>query len=148
MNTTTHLKETSLAKVASPSKNGSSAADGLERTKSAELSEQLVQENKRLAEENARLIQEQAKERSLLRTLIDNLPDAIFAKDTGGRKTMANPADLKKTHCKTEAEAVGKSDFDFFPKEVAEKFWASDQKVLQGQPIIEQEGYFLNDKSE
>ena len=36
-----------------------------------------------------------ARERLLLRTLIDSLPDAIFAKDSAGRKTMANPADLK-----------------------------------------------------
>ena len=148
MNITTYYNEPPSAEVAPPSQNGRPAADGLESSKSAESSEQLAQENKRLAQENARLLQEQARERSLLRTLIDNLPDAIFAKDTAGRKTMANPADLKKLHCKTETEAIGKSDFDFFPKDVAEKFWASDQKVLQGQPIINQEGFFLNDKSE
>ena len=28
-----------------------------------------------------------ARERLLLRTVIDNLPDAIYAKDTAGRKT-------------------------------------------------------------
>ena len=148
MKTTTRYNETPLAEVAPPSQNGHPAADGLESSKSAELSERLAQENKRLAQENARLSQEQALERSLLRTLIDNLPDAIFAKDTAGRKTMANPADLKKLRCKTETEAIGKSDFDFFPKDVAEKFWAADQKVLQGQPIIDQESYFLNDKGE
>ena len=61
---------------------------------------------------------------------------------------MSNPADLKKLRCKTEAEAIGKSDFDFFPKDVAEKFWDADQKVLQGQPVINYENCFLNDKSE
>ena len=61
-------------------------------------------------------------ERLLLRTLIDNLPDCIYAKDAAGRKTMANPADLKNLRCKTEAEAIGKSDFDLFPKEIDEKF--------------------------
>jgi PAS domain S-box-containing protein len=89
-----------------------------------------------------------ARERSLLRTLIDNLPDAIYAKDTAGRKTMANPADLKNLRCKTEAEAIGKSDFDLFPPDIAEKFWAADQKVIQGQPVIDQEEYFLNDEGE
>jgi PAS domain S-box-containing protein len=148
MKTTTRYNEKPLAEAAPPSQNGHPAADGLESSKSAELSERLAQENKRLAQENARLSQEQARERSLLRTLIENLPDAIFAKDTAGRKTMANPADLKKLRCKTETEAIGKSDFDFYPKDVAEKFWATDQKVLQGQPIINQEGYFLNDNGE
>jgi PAS domain S-box-containing protein len=89
-----------------------------------------------------------ARERSLLRTLIDNLPDCIYAKDAAGRKILANPADLKNLRCKTEAEAVGKTDFDLFPKEVAEKFWADDQAVIQGQPVIDREEYFLNDKGE
>ena len=89
-----------------------------------------------------------ARERSLLRTLIDNLPDCIYAKDTAGRKILANPADLKNLHCKTEAEAVGKTDFDLFPRDIAEKFWADDQKVIQGQPVINREEYFLNDEGE
>jgi PAS domain S-box-containing protein len=86
-----------------------------------------------------------AHERSLLRTLIDNLPDCVYAKDTAGRKLLANPADLKNLHCKTEAEAVHKTDFDFFPKDMAEKFWADDQKVIQGQPVIDREEYVLSD---
>ena len=84
-----------------------------------------------------------ARERLLLRTVIDNLPDAIYAKDSAGRKTMANPADLKNLRCKTEAEAIGKSDFDLFPPEVAKKFYDDDQKVIQGEPVINREEYFL-----
>ena len=85
-------------------------------------------------------------EQLLLRTLIDNLPDCIYAKDAAGRKTMANPADLKNLRCKTEAEAVGKSDFDLFPKEIAEQFWADDQKVIQGEPVINREEFFLDEQ--
>ncbi|MGA2854148.1 MAG: PAS domain-containing protein, partial [Verrucomicrobiota bacterium] len=95
-----------------------------------------------LAERTAEL----SKERLLLRTLIDNLPDGIYAKDAAGRKTLANPADLKNLRCKTEAEAIGKSDFDLFPKDIAEKFWADDQKVLAGQPVIDREEYFMDEK--
>jgi PAS domain S-box-containing protein len=84
-------------------------------------------------------------EQLLLRTLIDNLPDCIYAKDTAGRKTMANPADLKNLRCQTEAEAIGKSDFDLFPKEIAEQFWADDQKVIQGQPVINREEHFFDE---
>ena len=88
------------------------------------------------------------RERSLLRTLIDNLPDCIYAKDAAGRKILANPADLKNLHCDSEAEAIGKTDFDLFPQELAEKFWAADQKVIQGEPVINREEYVLNDKGE
>ena len=97
---------------------------------------------KRVAERTGEILQE----RLLLRTLIDNLPDCIYAKDAAGRKTMANPADLKNLRCQTEAEAIGKSDFDLFPKDIAEQFWAADQKVLQGEPVINREEFFLDEK--
>jgi PAS domain S-box-containing protein len=81
-----------------------------------------------------------ARERQLLRTLIDNLPDAIYAKDAEARKIMANPADLKTLGCKTEAEAIGKTDFDLFPKEIADAFFADDQSVLKdGKSVLNRE---------
>lgn len=89
-----------------------------------------------------------SQEHLLLRTLIDNLPDCIYAKDLEGRKTLANPPDLENLHCKTESDAIGKNDFDFFPRETAEKFWAVDQKVLQGEPALNREEYFLDEKGE
>ena len=104
---------------------------------------------RRTAEESVerkRMEEVLAQERSLLRTLINNLPDSIYAKDTAGRKILANPADLKNLRCKTEAEAIGKTDFDLFPKEIAEKFYADDMKVIQGQPVIDREEYFLNEE--
>ena len=58
---------------------------------------------------------------------------------------MANPADLKNLRCKTEAEAIGKSDFDLFPKDVAEQFWADDQKVIHGEPVINREEHFFDE---
>jgi PAS domain S-box-containing protein len=95
---------------------------------------------KNVAERTAEL----DRERLLLRTLVDNLPDLIYAKDTAGRKTITNPADQKVLGCTSEAEAIGKNDFDFFPKEIAEKFWADDRQVLQGQPVINREEYFFD----
>jgi PAS domain S-box-containing protein len=79
-------------------------------------------------------------ERNLLRTVIDNMPDVIYAKDSAARKTVANPADLKLMGCKTEAEAIGKTDFDVYPHDIAVAFFADDQLVLwKGQSIINRE---------
>ena len=79
-------------------------------------------------------------ERNLLRTVIDNLPDAIYAKDSAVRKTVANPADLKNMGCKTEAEALDKTDFEFYPKDIAAKLYEDDQAVLwKGQSVINRE---------
>ena len=108
----------------------------------AELKRAIEVSNDELQKSNAEL----SRERLLLRTLIDNLPDCIYAKDIDGRKTFANPADLKNIRCKTEAEAIGKNDFDFFPRDVAEKFWADDQKVIRGYPVINREEYFLDEQ--
>ena len=87
---------------------------------------------------------ELTRERLLLRRLIDNLPDAVYVKDARGRKILANPTDL--VHCggKTEAEVLGKTDFDLYPREVAEIYWADDQQVLRGKPVIDREEYFLD----
>lgn len=67
------------------------------------------------------------RERAMLRTLVDVLPDSVYVKDTAGRKTLANPADVRNTGRQTEAEVLGKTDFDLFPRETAERFVADDQ---------------------
>lgn len=86
-------------------------------------------------------------ERNLLRTVIDNLPDAIYVKDCACRKTIANQADFRNMGVHSEAEFVGKTDFDFFPKEIAEGFFADDQSVIQtGKPVINREEYVLDEQ--
>ena len=79
-------------------------------------------------------------ERLLLRTIIDNIPDLIYTKDLTSRKTLANIAEVNILGAKTEAEVLGKDDFDFYPKELAEKFYADDQLIFQtGKPILNNE---------
>jgi len=83
----------------------------------------------------------------LLRTLIDNLPDCIYAKDTAGRKTLANLADLKILRCTIEAEVLGKTDFDFYTREEATRFFENDQSVMKtGQAVIDREESFVDAK--
>ncbi|MFN2284453.1 MAG: PAS domain S-box protein [Anaerolineae bacterium] len=85
-----------------------------------------------------------AQERRLLRTLIDNLPDAIYAKDLQGRKTLANRADLDNIGL-PEAEVLGKTDAELFPPEVAARFMADDQAVLNsGTPVHDREELLTN----
>src|SRR5579871_244771 len=61
-------------------------------------------------------------ERLILHTLIDNLPDAIYAKDFEGRKIMANPADVRNCGCESADEVLGKTDYDLFPRELADQY--------------------------
>jgi PAS domain S-box/PAS domain S-box/PAS domain S-box/PAS domain S-box/PAS domain S-box len=84
-------------------------------------------------------------ERTLLRTLIDNLPDAVFVKDVECRKIIANPIDIRYIGAQSEAEVIGKTDFDFFPADAAAAYYAEDQSVIQsGVPIINREGYIFD----
>jgi len=86
-------------------------------------------------------------ERTLLRTLIDNVPDRIYVKDTQGRKTISNIADWRASGGKKMEEVIGKSDFDTYSPELAAKYWADDKAVLDsGIPIINHEEPGLDDK--
>jgi len=78
-----------------------------------------------------------AQERNLLRTLIDNLPDYIYVKDTKSRFVIGNIAVTHIMGAKTPDELIGKTDFDFYPKELASKYYADEQRVVRsGQPLI------------
>ena len=57
-----------------------------------------------------------AKERNLLKTLMDNLPHAIYFKDLDSRFVAVSRA-LTHSFGKTDpAEIIGKTDHDFFPR--------------------------------
>ncbi len=89
------------------------------------------------------------KDRNLLRTLIDNIPDGIYVKDIECRKVIVNPADIHHLGRISETEVLGKNDFDMYPKELAEGFYADDQKIIQtGQPVIDREEYVIDEKGE
>ena len=76
-------------------------------------------------------------ERNLLRTLIDNLPDYIFVKDTKSRFIINNIAHVRVLGMTTPEEVVGKTDFDFFPQELAEQYYADEQEIIRScQPLI------------
>jgi PAS domain S-box-containing protein len=90
-----------------------------------------------------------ASERAVLRTLIDLLPEVVYIKDLEGRKTLANYIDLQYMGAQSEAEVLGKTDFDFYPKDVAAKFYADDQIVLQnGESLINREEVIVRGKGE
>ncbi len=65
-----------------------------------------------------------------IQELFENVPDIYFwIKDNHGRFVMANQAVIELCGCTRESEFVGKTDFDIFPKEVADHFLQDDEKV-------------------
>ena len=76
-------------------------------------------------------------ERNLLRTLIDNLPDSIYVKDTQGRFVTANLAAARITGAATPSDLLGKSDFDFYPEEVAAEYLNDERELMRsGEPLV------------
>jgi len=76
----------------------------------------------------------------ILRTLIDHMPDLIYAKDTQSRFVLSNRANFTDAGFASEEEILGKTDFDFFPEPLARVYFDDEQEVIRsGQPVINKE---------
>jgi PAS domain S-box-containing protein len=102
---------------------------------SSALKGALILEERRRGEEAL------ARERNLLHTLINNLPDYIYVKDAEGRFLLGNAAVLRQMGLTTLDELVGRTDFDFFSQELAARYYAEEQAIIQsGRPLLDYEG--------
>jgi PAS domain S-box-containing protein len=80
---------------------------------------------------------ELARERDLLHTLMDNVPDFISFKDTAGRFTTINRALAGALGISRPEDALGDTDFDHFTEAFAQQTLADEQDVLRtGQPLV------------
>ena len=117
----------------------------------AERTEEVSQRNQELAGANATLQQQIAvrerieqvldRERLLLRTLIDNLPDYVYAQDAEGRFVVANLGMARQLGFSSPNEVVGKSNFDLFPRELAAQYHLDEQEIIRsGRGLYHHEG--------
>jgi PAS domain S-box-containing protein len=69
--------------------------------------------------------------------LIDNLPALIYIKDAQSRFTACNRPVAECMGAKATNELIGKTDFDFYPEELARRYYANEQEIMRtGQPVI------------
>lgn len=88
-------------------------------------------------------------ERNLLRALIDHLPDYMYVKNTQTQFLIANNAIVRLVGARTIHEVIGKTDFDFYPHDLAERYYTDEQQVLSsGQPLINREEPVMNFQNE
>ncbi len=92
----------------------------------------------RLADELAEHEQENARRERyrMLKTIIDSLPLNVILKDRDSRYLACNAAFAKTVHKETEA-IIGLNDYDLFPKDLADKYRADDQIVMNEDTIHE-----------
>jgi PAS domain S-box-containing protein len=91
----------------------------------------LVAASSRIGDDLARLRAEEALRHSetVSRTLLENLEQGIFLKDAELRFVAANRRFCENVGC-SEAQLRGRTDLDFFPPALAEKYRADDRRVL------------------
>ncbi len=75
--------------------------------------------------------------KNLLYTLINNMPDFIYIKDEKSRFIVANKKLADVMHFEKPEDLVGKMDMDYYPKELAQKFFNDEQLILKSKkPLI------------
>ena len=80
---------------------------------------------------NRKLAEEQLRESERKhRLLLENLPQKIFHKDKNSIYVLCNENYARDLKIRPE-EIVGKSDDDFFPKKLAEKYRADDRRIIE-----------------
>ncbi|MBF0459279.1 MAG: PAS domain-containing protein [Nitrospirae bacterium] len=99
-----------------------------------------------ITEQKLREKQERYRSHTMLTTLIDNVPDLAWIKDREGRYILVNEAFYLAFNIPVDV-AVGKTDFDALPRELAEKYRSDDEAVMAAgvrrcieEPVIDAEG--------
>ena len=76
----------------------------------------------------------------LMETLMDNLPDHIYFKDRQSRFIRINKAMARRFNLAAPAEAIGKTDFDFFTAEHAQQAFDDEREIIRtGKPMVDRE---------
>ncbi|MCA9047198.1 MAG: PAS domain S-box protein, partial [Planctomycetaceae bacterium] len=116
-----------------------SAADGGsgERNGGSDF-ELLKQTRESLAEVQQALSLEQ----DLFAMLVDNMPDSIYFKDRSSRFVRCNRKTAEILGLTSPAEAIGRTDHDYFCAEEADVYRADEMRIMEtGQPSINKEEY-------
>jgi PAS domain S-box-containing protein len=80
------------------------------------------------------------REQTLLRTVIENVPDQICVKDVHGRFLVVNESMARLLGCSSPESLLGKRNLDAYAADLAERFDSEDQKVLAtGEPLVNRE---------
>ena len=97
--------------------------------------------------EQRKLAESLAQHEARLATLVRTIPDMIWLKDAEGIYLSCNPM-FERFFGAKETEIVGRSDYDFVNKELADFFRENDRQAMQGGPHINEEWVTIADTGE
>ncbi|MFA8343207.1 MAG: PAS domain S-box protein [Rhodothermaceae bacterium] len=78
------------------------------------------------------------------KTLLDSLPQKVFYKDTDSSYVAVNRSYASDLNLQPE-DLIGKNDYDFFPKDLAEKYRSDDKKIMQNKNTVEFDESYMKD---
>ncbi len=81
------------------------------------------------------------------RTLAESIPEKVFVKDRAHRFLSINKPFARDLGIRP-VDVVGKADADFFPKNLADKYWADDARIMETGESEELEERYLQDGRE
>ena len=79
-----------------------------------------------------------------LRAILDNSNAVIYVKDINGRYLIVNKL-FEKLFKITEKEIIGKTDYDIFPKEIADKLAKNDKNIIKEKAPLKFEEVVLHE---
>ena len=86
--------------------------------------------------------------RQFQQVMIDSFPDYIYAKDRESRFVLANVTVGELMGVDDPLELIGKTDFDFFPKDIAQSYFDDEQAIMAtGRAIINREERTLDHRT-
>ena len=84
-------------------------------------------------------------EKELFRLMIESMPDQIYLKDAESRFLLCNKQVAAGVGLKLQEEMIGKTDFDFFPEEMANEFSKEEKQLMKtGKSVINREGNIID----
>jgi PAS domain S-box-containing protein len=102
--------------------------------------EDLIEKNRSLAAEIEALKKRESTllfEEQLFNTLMEHIPDSIYFKNAQSHFIRVNKAWANRRWLSSPEEVQNKTDFDFFPKDLAQSFYDDEQEIIRsGKPLV------------
>ena len=89
-----------------------------------------------VVDERTRAVRTLRETEVLYHSLVETLPQLILRKNLDGQFTFANQRFCSELG-RSLGEIVGKTDFDFFPRELAEKYRRDDRRVIESGEVLD-----------
>ncbi len=87
-----------------------------------------------------RIILEAIVRHGIFNTFINEIPTRIYIKDAQSRFVAANKAVLDFLGVKSPEKVIGRTDFDFYPKEQARKYFDDEHEIVRsGKHLLHKE---------